>query len=114
MFPESIYEVTRDEYIGFVEQIKPECRRVEVEQIDPRHTAAKIFSVNTGKCLCSRVAYSANYGEPEPETYYVFEMPEVDERKPPIPKRKIILTTKEEVQALFDYISKKQKEQKDD
>ena len=44
----SIYEVTRGEYKGFVEQIKPECRRVEVVEIDSIHTATKIFSVNTG------------------------------------------------------------------
>lgn len=112
MIPESVFEVTRDEYIGFVEQLKPEAREVKVEQIDDRHVAAKIFSKKTGKCLCSRMAYNAPYGEPEPEVYYVFEMPDDDERKPPIPKRKITLTTKEEVQALFNYISQKQKEEK--
>lgn len=109
---DSIYEVTRGDYAGFVEQLKPECRRVEIEQINNTHVAAKIFSVNTGKCLCSRVAYSADYGNPEPEKYYIFEMPEDYERKPPIPKRQIVLTTKEEVQALFNYISQKQKMEK--
>ena len=39
-------------------------------------------------------------------------MPEPEERKPPIPKRKIVLTTKEEVQALMDFLSKKSKEDK--
>ena len=113
MIDESIYEVTRNEYKGFVEQIKPECRRVEVVQINNTHTAAKIYSINTGKCLCSRVAYSAKYGEPEPEKYYVFEMPEDYERQAPIPKQQLVLTTKEEVQALFELIAKKQKEEKE-
>lgn len=102
----SIYEVTRNEYKGFVEQIKPEYRRIEIKEIDERHTAAKIFSVNTGKCLCSRVTYSADYGDPEPEKYYVFEMPENYERQAPIPKQQLVLETKEEVQAFFDFLAK--------
>ena len=43
----SIFEVTRDEYKGFVDEIKQECRRVEVVQIDKKHTAAKIYSKKT-------------------------------------------------------------------
>ena len=80
MINESIYEVTRNDYTSFVEQIKPEFRRVEVAKIDPTHTATKIFSKNTDKCLCSRLTYTADYGDPEPEKYYIFEMPENYER----------------------------------
>lgn len=111
MIDNSIYEVTRNEYKGFVEQIKPECRRVEIEEVDKKHTAIKIFSINTGKCLCSRVTYSADYGTPEPEKYYVFEMPENYERQMPIPKQQIVLKTKEEVQAFFDFLAKKNKKE---
>lgn len=107
----SIYEVTRNEYKGFIEQIKPEHRRVEVVEIDPIHTATKTFSINTGKCLCSRLTYSANYGEPEPEKYYVFEMPEDYERQAPIPKQQIVLETKEEVQAFFDFLAQQAKKE---
>lgn len=107
----SIYEVTRNEYKGFVEQIKPEYRRVEVIEIDKRHTASKIFSKKTGKCLCSRVSYTANYGDPEPEKYYVFEMPEKEERQAPVPKQQIVLETKEEVQTFFDFLAKKTKKE---
>lgn len=111
MINKSLYEVSRNEYKGFVEQIKPEYRRIEIEKVDKEHTAAKIFSINTGKCLCSRVTYSADYGEPEPEKYYVFEMPEKYERQAPIPKQQLILETKEEVQAFFDFLAKKIKEE---
>jgi len=114
MINESIYEVTRADYIGFVEQIKPECRRVEVIEIDPIHTATKIFSINTNKCLCSRLTYTADYGEPEPEKYYIFELPESYERLPPIPKMRITLTSKEEVQKFFDFFSKQNKEKQND
>lgn len=107
----SIYEVTRNEYKGFIEQIKPECKRVETVEIDKTHTATKTFSINTGKCLCSRLTYTADYGKPEPEKYYVFEMPENYERQAPIPKQQIVLETKEEVQAFFDFLAKKAKEE---
>ena len=108
----SIYEVTRDDYKGFVNQIKPECRDVKVEEIGDIHIAAKIYSKKTGKCLCSRVAYSADYGDPDPEKYYIFEMPDDDERCAPIPVQRITLTSKEEVQAFFDAVKKLQEEQK--
>ena len=70
MINDSIYEVTRADYTNFVEQIKPEYRRVEVKEIDELHMATKIFSKNTNKCLCSRMTYIAKYGDPEPEKYY--------------------------------------------
>lgn len=108
----SIYEVTRDDYKGFVNQIKPECRDVKIEEIGDTHVAAKIYSKKTGKCLCSRVAYSADYGDPDPEKYYIFEMPDNDERCAPIPVQRITLTSKEEVQAFFDVVKKLQEEQK--
>ena len=108
----NIYEVTRDDYKGFVSQIKPECRDVRIEEIGDTHIAAKIYSKKTGKCLCSRVAYSADYGDPDPEKYYIFEMPDNDERCAPIPVQRITLTSKEEVQAFFDAIKKLQEEQK--
>ena len=110
----SIYEVTREDYKGFVNQIKPECRDVKIEKIGTTHVAAKVFSKKTGKCLCSRVSYSVDYGEPEPEKYYIFEMPDWDERCEPVPVRKLVLETKEEVQAFFDAIAKLQKEKQND
>ena len=111
MIDKNLYEVSRNEYRGFIEQIKPECRRVEIEKVDKEHTAAKIFSINTGKCLCSRVTYSVDYGTPDPEKYYVFEMPENYERQAPIPKQQIVLETKEEVQAFFDFLAEKIKKE---
>ena len=111
MIPESVYEVTRADYTSFVEQIKPEYRRVEIQEIDPIHTATKIFSKNTNKCLCSRITYTAEYGDLEPEVYYIFEMPEDYERQAPIPKIKITLNSKEEAQKFFDYFAKQREKE---
>lgn len=110
----SIYEVTREDYKGFVNQIKSECRDTRIEEIGETHTAAKIYSKKTGKCLCSRVYYTADYGEPDAEQYYIFEMPDDDERCAPTPVYQIKLESKEEVQAFFDAIAKLQKEKNND
>ena len=37
----SIYEVLRSDYVGFVEQIKPECRKTEIVEIGNNHIATK-------------------------------------------------------------------------
>lgn len=111
---ESIFEVSRAEYKSFVEEIKPDCRRVEEIDLDKWHKATKIFSKKTGKCLTSRVTNIMNdEDEHEPEKYYIFEMPDDDERQAPIPRVKVVLETKEQVQAFLDGM-KKLKEQGND
>ena len=114
MLDESIYEVTRADYASFVEQIKPEFRDVKEMEIGDRHTATKIYSKKTGKCLCSRVTHNGKIGDPEPEKYYIFEMPNDEERQPPIPKLHLNLETREEIQAFFSAIAKLIKEKKND
>ena len=108
-----IFSVTRADYKDFVLQIKPEARRVETVELNNYTTATKIFSKNTGKCLCSRVSYRAggpDDSENRPEEYFIFEMPEDDERLEPIPRVQVELTTIEQVQKLFDGLSKMSKE----
>ena len=100
-----IYEVSRDEYAGFLGQIKHDAKLVETIKED-NATILKVYSVNDGTHFCSRVIPN---NEEEEEKYYVFNMPADDERKPPEAIRKIILSTKEEVQAFFDVLGKIQK-----
>lgn len=110
---DSIFEVSREEYKSFVDEIKPEYRRVEEIDLDKWHRATKIFSKKTGKCLTSRVTHiTQNEERHEPEKYYIFEMPDNDERRAPIPRVKIVLETKEEVQAFFDGIKKLKEQEK--
>lgn len=107
MRDKAMYEVSRDEYKSFIEQIKPECRRVELDKLDWRLTAAKVYSVKSGRCLASRVFdHRQEVNNPEPERYYIFEIPEANESLPPIPKLKINLETREQVQAFFNAVSK--------
>ena len=103
MLNESIFEVSRNEYKSFVETIKPETRKIEEIELDKWHKATKIFSQKTGKCLASRVTHLIeDEEEHEPEKYFIFEMPDDDERLAPIPHIQIVLESKEEVQTFFD------------
>lgn len=113
MIPESLFSVTRNEYKVFVEQIKPDCRRVEEVELSNNSTAIKIFSNKTGKCLCSRVSYTplTEGEECRPEEYYIFEMPDDDERQEYKARPRLVLETREEVQAFVNLMSKMQKEQ---
>lgn len=112
---QSIFEVTRSEYKGFIETIKPEFKQVEELQLDKWHKAIRIISKKTGKCLTSRVIHLIEDEEMhEPEKYYIFEMPDDEERLPPIPHLQIQLETKEEVQAFLDGLKKMRENQKND
>ena len=104
----SIYEVTRDEYAGFIGQLNKQKCEME-HYLQDNVTFIKIKSKTTGTHLCTRVI-----PENDEEHYYVFNMPLPEERIPPKPVRQIKLETKEEVQAFFDALSKIQKEKSHD
>lgn len=101
----SIYEVSREDYKSFVNEIKPEVRDVRIVQVDKMHEACQIYSKNTGKCLCERLTYIGESEKTEPERYYIFNSPEANERLAPMPVAKIVLNNKEEVQRFFNFLS---------
>lgn len=107
----SIYEVTRDEYVGFIDQIKPEVRLCETVQED-KYNIINVYSVETGTRFAARVIPIAL--ENEGEHYYIYNMPLDSERRSPKAVRKIVLESKEEVQAFVDVLSKWQKENKNE
>lgn len=104
----SIYEVERDDYVGFIGQLNKQMMDVEQAYKDDS-SIISIYSKATGKHLCTRII--AHDGT---EKYYVVHMPEDNERVAPKKVRQIKLETQEEVQAFFDILSKLQKEKKDD
>lgn len=105
MTDNDIYEVERNEYKTFIEQLNVEKMNKEESWLEQLHIV-KIISNKTGKHLCSRISDS----ELEEEHYYIFNYPDDDERIAPKPVLKINLDTKEEVQAFFNVLSKLQKE----
>lgn len=108
MFDE-IYEVERTDYAGFKAEIKPDATYTERAQTD-QFNILKCYSLKTNKLL---------YGQQENRdtgemTYYVINMPDEDECKPPPQIRLVELQSKEEVEALFNAINKMLQEQKHD
>ncbi len=101
MIDNEIYEVSRAEYKSFVETIKLETRDVKERIIDDKHKTIEIFSKKTGKCLIGRVIHIDEENH-EPEKYYIYEMPDNDERLAPIPKIQVVLETKEQVQKFLE------------
>lgn len=98
----SIYEVERDEYVGFIGQLNKEMCDVE-QYYEDNMTIMKIKSKTTGTHFCTRIIPSDGK-----EHYFVFNMPADEERIEPKPVMKITLETKEEVQNFFDALSKLQ------
>lgn len=99
----SIYEVDRDEYVGFIGQLNKEMMDVE-QYYEQNMTFMKVRSKNTGIHLCTRVITE------DDEHYYIFNMPADDERIAPKPVMKITLNSKEEVQNFFNALNKLQQE----
>ena len=89
----SIYEVNRDEYAGFISQLnKQKC---DVEQFfEDNMTIIKIKSKKNGTHFCTRI------------------IPEDDEAVPPKAVMKVTLETKEEVQDFFNALNKLQQEKR--
>ena len=103
----SIYEVEREEYKTFLEQLNAEKTRKEESWLEQVHVV-KIISNKTNKHLCSRVSDA----ELEEEHYYIFNYPDDDERIAPKPVLRVKLETKEEVQNFFNALNKAQAEAK--
>lgn len=102
----SIYEVDRDDYVGFIGQLNKE--KCDVEKFyESDVIILKIKSKATGTHFCTRII-----PEEGDEHYYIFNMPDTEEMVAPKAIRKITLETKEEVQAFFNALNKVQMEAK--
>lgn len=105
----SIYEVEREDYRNFIEQLNKEMMDTEVYSYQ-NCLFTKVFSKKTKKHLSSRVSDS----DLEEEHYFIFNYPDDDERLAPKPTLKITLDTQEEVQEFMNALAKIQKEKKND
>ena len=102
-----IFEVTREDYKAFVERFLAGAVMAEEEEYEGGKIL-KVYSNKTNKLLCAQTM-----SEEGKSSYYIFEYPEADEWGPPIPKYRLELQTKEEVQAFFNTLSELRK-QKDE
>ncbi len=106
MTDNSKFEVDRDWYVSFIGQLNKSMMDVEQSYFEDI-SILKVRSKKTGKLLCTRMITNNNN-----EFYYIFEMPDDDERVEPKPVMKITLDDRNDVQAFFDILNKIQKEAK--
>lgn len=108
---DDIYEVTRIEYSSLVETIKPEARDI-MQYVKDDYKYIDLYSKKTHSKLTSRVTYIGDMKSLRGEKYYIYNLPQPEERNPDIPKCRITLETREEVQAFIDAIARMNKEKK--
>ncbi len=105
---DEIYEVERDQYAGLIGEMKTKCFNMDISYME-NATIVTLTSKKTGKIVTKCIIH-----EDGNEQYYIYELPENDERLAPKKILKYELQTKEEVQAFFDILNKIQKGEKDD
>lgn len=98
-----IYEVERDQYAGLIGEMKTDCFDMEKEYND-EYTSVRLVSKATNTLITERLIY-----EDGTEKYYIYNLPQNEERLAPKKIRKYELQTKEEVQAFFEVLNKLQK-----
>lgn len=98
------YEVSRDEYVGFIKQIPIEARDTEIINKGDSYTEVHTYSKDKVRHFAARII-DKKEDEVE-EKYYVIDFPLDEERCAPQVVRKITLETKEEVQAFFNALNK--------
>ena len=104
MFDDELYEVTRNEFKGFINQIKPDCFDHVILDYEG-YKEIKIISTDRKRHFASVKTFPND----EEMHYFVYEMPNDDERCEAKPVKTITLNTKEEVQTFFEALHKIQK-----
>lgn len=96
-----LYEVTRDEYKGFVAQIQPSCVTMVTEELGRSKIARWGYSNKTQRKLFGQIYNDEDYEY----KYYVFEMPDNNERKAPPVVRHVVLNDPQDVEDFFKALS---------
>ena len=102
-----IFKVERNEYAGLIGSMKTDCFDME-KDYQENDIFIHLRSKKTGKLITERIIH-----DDSEEEYYIFELPDDDERQAPKRIRQYKLETKEEVQAFFDILNKIQKKEND-
>ena len=99
---EDIYEVTHNDYRGFVRQLNSSrVSKVPIKNADDITIGEEFHSNKNDILLCAAVQED----EEQPVKYYIINMPDNDERIAAKPVRHVILREKEEAKLFLDFIS---------
>lgn len=104
---EEIYEVERDQYVGLVGEMKQDCFDMEKEYQE-QDIVIKLVSKKTGELITKRIIHKNSN-----EQYYIYKLPDAEERLASKIISQYKLETKEEVQTFFDILNKLQRGEKE-
>lgn len=102
---QELFRVTKDEYVSFLETIKPNIKDTRFVE-ETKYNRIQIYNKNSNQLICERYTPKTEDGTSK---FYIYLIPESIDRLSPIPHTKINLETREEVQAFFDFLSKRDK-----
>lgn len=111
----NIFEVTYDEYKGFVDQLIKD-KIVSSIANDENYTSVSIYSIKTHNRLAAIYTPMEN-NEDTKVHYFVYNMPEDDERKSARPVQQIKLENTDEIKAfmaLLNEINRKKAEKQNE
>lgn len=101
-----LYEVTKEQYKAFVQQLKPEIKDIRVRYDGDGTIYTEVYSNLREVKLCSRIG---NIITEAPEKYYIWELSNAAESQRYIPRKKVVLEDPKQVQILLDYIREQNK-----
>lgn len=108
MFEDEVYEVSNDEFRGFMMQLKEGCFEHILLDYEDYHEV-KIVSTDGDRHFAS----IKKFPDDDDTHFYIYEMPKDEERTAAKAVRKIILETKEEVEEFFKILNKLQEKKND-
>lgn len=104
---DDIYQVDKEEYLGFLQTLKPECCIEANNKIDDWHYQIVESSKKSNQVFCKKiVTLDLEKKYVISERYYVINLPPAEESREPTGKLRIELKTPEELKAFFNLISK--------
>ena len=114
MLNDEVYEVSRDEFKGFITQIKPECfdHTIENTYNEDTYNIEKQVIMITSKD--GQRTFGKMISTNDDTHYYIYEMPYDDERRPATPVRIITLGSVEDVKNFFQILNQLQEQKKND
>ena len=109
MFDDELYEVTRDEFKGFMDQIKPDC----FDRVDLGYDSYREVKVISKDGL-RHFASIKQFPDSDDIHYFVYEMPNDDERQEAKVIRRFTLGSQEDVKTFFEILKQIQGEKEHD
>lgn len=105
---DSMYEVTRNDYKGFIRRLYPEKIYSYCVEYEDCITYG-IKSLRTDNILCARTSFKE---DGIPEKYFIVNYPEDDEWGAAVPVFRYVCSSPEEFQKILNFYSEKNKNER--